>query len=151
MSGVPIGLHHLIKVLVISSWIIQLYFSGYCCFFPFVLNFYSLACMDFFFSFLLSNFHFLTFSLYLLKKSFMFSFYFLFVIFFSNELFLRALAFYKQTKTRSCKTMVVLPSSFKTFHKGFMKDSYSFSFETFLFEIDGAWSSFCFLVNWNQA
>jgi len=73
--------------------------------------------------------------------SFYFPLYFLSVIFFSNEpffFFLRALAFYKQTKTRSYKTMVVLPSSFKTFHRGFIEDSYSFSFKTFLFEIDGA-------------
>jgi hypothetical protein len=74
----------------------------------------------------------------------MFSLYFLSVIFFSNDPFflLKSARFYKLTKTRSFKTMVVLP-------RGFMEDSYSysFSFKTFLSKIDGAWSPFCLLVN----
>jgi hypothetical protein len=73
-----------------------------------------------------------------------FPLYFLSVIFFSNDPFflLKSARFYKLTKTRSFKTMVVLP-------RGFMEDSYSysFSFKTFLSEIDGAWSPFCLLVN----
>jgi len=50
------------------------------------------------------------------------------------------MSFYKQTKTRNCKTMVVLP-------KGFIEESYNFSSKTFLPEIGGAWSFFYPLVN----
>ena len=54
------------------------------------------------------------------------------------------LSFYKQTKIRSCKTMVVFP-------RDFMEDSYSFSSKTLILKVIMSGFYFCLFENWIQA